>query len=66
MDVLCSWREEMETLRSSEQKAAGAKVWWQELVAKVLPRGLGTAVCRDVLKSISQKAACPSRFGIKE
>lgn len=46
-------REEMATLRSSEQKAAGVKVWCQGLEAEVLPPGLGTAVCRDSLKSSS-------------
>lgn len=58
MEVLCSRKEEMEVLRSSEQKAAGEKVWCQKLVAKVLPPGLGTAVCRDNLKSSSVKKQC--------
>lgn len=40
----------METLRSSKQKAAEAKIWFQELVGKVLPLGLGTALCRDILR----------------
>lgn len=48
----------MDMLRSSEQKAAGAKVLFQELVAKVLPLGLGRAAFRDILKSISVKKRC--------